>query len=283
MRPELLSGQAVVLRLPENEAKHIRSVLRLGAGDRVVVIDRNSGRAFEGEIEAADGGRLDVRLLAAKAGGAEGGPRIVAVLGYPKGPVADSAVEKLTELGVDRIVFFNAERTQGRISGEKLDDRMARWSRIADAAIKQSGERPSLHLDFMTDLTAVLKELNGRPPDSNIRLFCTAPKIGGNPGGTPQKSARPVTEPPENTAFFSISALLGLNGPLHLQKSAQIDEIYVLVGPEGGLSRDEIELLQSSGFKSVTLGRRTLRSETALTLVFGILTGWRSEQSYSAS
>lgn len=249
-----------VVPLAPGEVNHVTNVLRLKAGDPVILVDRESGIQFHGKLTDNASVQLESALE-----NFENRPRITAIIGYPKHAVADTAVEKLTELGIERIIFFNADRTQGQ-AGDRTD----RWQRIADAATKQSGARAAPKIETYTGIKPALKALENTDQIAICKLACMAPQDRAEGSSAGVATLR-------KTEAFPILSLFEDNSPLQLQKSLQTDEIYVLVGPEGGLSRDEIELLVGENFLPVTLGRRTLRTETALIVVFGIFAAWRSE------
>ncbi len=268
-------GPGPEIPIPPDQINHIRKVLRLEVGSSLAVVDRSTGVEFFGVVSSLEQGQEAIRLLRLSDRGSAGRPRITALIGCPKPAVADSAVEKLTEIGIDAVLFFDASRSQGRNNGEERGKRVDRWARIAEAAIKQSGARRATELAFLPGLAEAVAPADTNGEDTKVRLVCLAPVDLEQEGDSADK----LEKKPQPLPILS---LFQLNAPLCLQKSVQIDEIYVLVGPEGGLSREEIELLLDRGFTPVTLGQRTLRVETALILVFGILAAWRSGQSLSS-
>ncbi|MEX2394757.1 MAG: 16S rRNA (uracil(1498)-N(3))-methyltransferase [Actinomycetota bacterium] len=143
----------------------------------------------------------------------------------------DAVVEKATEVGVVRIVPFAAERSVVRFDEKKMSRSVDRWSAIARAAAKQS------------------------------------------------KAAR-IPEVALPGSIETFAQLLGLRIALHEASDRPLrdalppeppDELALLVGPEGGLSEREVNVLTDAGADVVTLGPRVLRTETAGTVAAAII------------
>jgi 16S rRNA (uracil1498-N3)-methyltransferase len=142
MRRFFINSQAVEaeqVTITGSDVRHIRDVLRLGAGDAVTVIDESAAE-YDVEIVETSGGRITGRIIATRRPTA---PAVELALfqGLPKGPKFDEVVEKATELGADRIAPVIMERTVAR--PHDAAKRLERWRRIAEAAAKQS-RRPTV-------------------------------------------------------------------------------------------------------------------------------------------
>src|SRR3954466_10369852 len=133
----LPAGEVVVL--DGTEGRHAVTVRRLRAGERGDLTD-GRGTLAEGVVAGADRDRLEVRVERRSVVPVPA-PRIVVVQALVKGDRSELAVELLTELGVDEIVPWEAERCVARWAGEKS---ARRWQAAADAAAKQArgGARP---------------------------------------------------------------------------------------------------------------------------------------------
>ncbi len=120
-----------VLRLSEEEGRHVYKVLRGRVGDGIEVVD-STGRLFVAELAAGrEATVLEERLVAA---GGEG--KVTLYQAVPKGRHMDLVVEKATELGAARVVPLSTERGVIRLS--EGDGKVRRWRRIAEAAARQS-------------------------------------------------------------------------------------------------------------------------------------------------
>lgn len=218
-----------------SDLAHVR-VLRLGAGDRLMVLD-GQGKAYLAVLEQT--GREDVSCLIVKelAVPASSALRVTLVQGMPKGDKMDLIIQKGTELGFDRLMALCSERVVVKLAGDKLSKRRERWQRIALEAAKQC-RRP--------DIPVICGPL------SWAEVLAALP---------PQAVSLMLWE--EETA-------VSLKGFLR-QRSAPPPETYVFIGPEGGFSRGEVEQAKLHGVRPVTLGPRILRTETAGLAVLAIL------------
>ncbi len=228
MRRFFISSQAITqdrAQLSGAEFHHLRHVLRLDRGVRVILYDE-SGATYHGEI-------LHIAPTYAEVGITQHAPaetrafHLTLAQSMLKGRKMDLVIEKATELGVHTIVPFVSAFTVARIPDGKRVERVARWQHLARAATKQSGGLPP--------------EI--RPPQSFPALLRSLPQ---NPG---------------KIIFSERERALHLRE--FAQDSAQFDALHILVGPEGGFAPEEIEQAQAAGFVSVSLGASVLRAETA--------------------
>jgi 16S rRNA (uracil1498-N3)-methyltransferase len=211
------------VELRGGDAHRLRVVLRAQAGGCVEIID-SSASTFEATIVSLDASVV-VRLDARQASTVKRGLEIVLAQAVPKGSKMDFVVEKATELGVARIVPLMTEHTLG---GAERDGKLARWRRLAEAAAKQCGR---------TTVPSV------EAPAAWADFVPAA--IAQSTLLVPWELAPPV---PLNTVLPSLIAGRA---------------VTVAIGPEGGLTHDEVEVARAAGAAVVSLGSRILRTETA--------------------
>jgi 16S rRNA (uracil1498-N3)-methyltransferase len=154
-----------------------------------------------------------------------GEPRIVVVQAIPKGDRGELAVEIMTEVGVDAVVAWQAERCVARWRGERAGKALARWRATAREAAKQSRR-------------AWIPEVTG-------------------PEAMPAITAR------VGAAAQAILLDLGAPTALHSLRPPGHGEILVIVGPEGGVSPAEADSLTRAGAVPARLGPTVLRSSSA--------------------
>lgn len=217
--------------LPEAAAHHALRVLRLGAGDPVILFD---GRGGEWQAELADGkvgaGRTALVVLKSFAAReAESPLALTLVQGLPGGDKMDWVVEKCTELGVAAVQPLAAKRSVLKLSGERLARRIAHWNQIAAAACEQCGRNHVPRVAPVVDLPHYLGQTLAPKQEQNALRLLLSPT-----GGVPLRS------------------LPAPAGP-----------VIALVGPEGGWEAAELQAAQLAGFQAVSLGPRVLRTETA--------------------
>jgi 16S rRNA (uracil1498-N3)-methyltransferase len=218
--------------LAQDDARKARVVLRLRDGDRVEIADSGS-QAFVASV--AIRGDAVVATLAEAIPDARGETlRVDVAQAVPKGSKMDFVVEKLTELGVARILPFVSERCVARDAGAP---RVERWRRLARAAALQCGRREIPEVAQPSGFDELLARFAGY--DLILFAWELAPD-------------RPLRE--------TLPALL-----------AGATRVLAVVGPEGGFSHDEAERAQAAGARQVRLGRRILRTETAALALVAVL------------
>lgn len=207
-------------------------VLRCRVGDRLQATDGRGGR-FILEVEGIGTDRLVAGVHSAEQAPASGQPNLHLLQCLPKGPKMDQIVRQATEAGVWRIVPLLSRYAVPRLkdAGEAAR-KQERWRRIAREALQQSGA-PRLP---EIDPPAALADFIGREELSGTRIFL-------HPGPPQQGSAA--------------------SGSLHALLAGAEGAVFLLVGPEGGLAPEEVDLLLGKGFDPVRVQGPILRSETA--------------------
>jgi len=235
------------LTLPPTAARHVQ-VLRLQPGGAITLFD---GRGGEYAATVTRMGRSDVDVEVGAHDPAEReAPRAVhLVVGMPANERMDWLVEKATELGAASIQPIAAARSVLKLSGERATKRQAHWQAIAVSACEQCGRNrvPTVHAPLA--LGDWLR--GGSPADADTGAQAADPRTGTRL----LLSLRPGSLPLREAA--------GAAGP-----------VWVLHGPEGGLTAQEEDAALAQGFAPASLGARVLRAETASVaalsqLVFG--------------
>jgi 16S rRNA (uracil1498-N3)-methyltransferase len=222
--PERFEGGRALLT---PEARHyLADVLRLGGGDAVEVFD-GRGAAWDARIAPA----YEALVLGARREERRAGAPVWLLFALAKGEKTDLVVQKATELGAERIVAFQAERSVVRLDAERGEDRGRRWRRIAEEAARQCGRADVPDVPPPLGLARALGEL---PPGFVPVVF--------HPGAPP------------------IAAL-----------AAGAAGFAAIVGPEGGLTGAELDACDAAGAKRASLGPRVLRAETAAIVSVALL------------
>lgn len=159
-------------------------------------------------------------------------PGITIVQGLPKAEKLEWVLQKGTELGAAAFAPVFTERCVVKPSGRE-DAKVQRWQKIAEEAARQSGR---------ADVPTVLPP---RPLLDAVRALAPGTR---------------VLVLDEEEEERSLSSAAGEGGPLAL-----------VIGPEGGLARSEVQALAALGALGVTLGRRVLRTETAALAALAVL------------
>ena len=216
-----LGGDVIVLAGPEG--RHAATVRRIRPGERADVTDGN-GLLAECVVTAAAGSQVELRVQARREVPAPE-PRIAAVQAIAKGDRAELAVETMTEVGVDVIVPWEAERCVARWPADRAAKSLGRWRLAAREASKQARR-------------ARVPEVTGAASSADVaaRLADATCAIVLEPGATQALSRLPVP----------------VSG-----------DIVLVVGPEGGISPAEMAAFAAAGAIPARLGDSVLRTSTA--------------------
>ena len=222
---QLAAAAAGLVPLTAAQQRYLGSVLRLRPGDSVEAFD-GTGATFRSLLEAGEGGALALHL----------GPRAEAPAGaldvwlaqaLVKADKFELVLQKATELGASRVLPFAASRSVVKLDDQRGSAKVERWRKIAQEAARQCGRADVPAVDRPLRLGELL-EIAGRVP--------------GRRGL--------VLDPGERSLRLSAAA----RGAV---------ELLLVVGPEGGLSAEELAACESGGLLGVTLGPLVLRTETA--------------------
>ncbi|MCW2775164.1 MAG: Ribosomal small subunit methyltransferase [Nocardioides sp.] len=206
-----------------DEAHHAVAVRRLRVGERVVLTD-GAGTSVVGDV-ASTGKRVFAVTVASVTSVEPAQPSVVVVQAVPKGDRGELAVEVLTEVGVAGIVPWSASRSVAVWKGERATKALARWRSTAREAAKQARRSWFPEVAELASTSDVVALLAG--VDLAVVLH--------------EEASIPL-------ASFEVP---------------DVGRIVVVVGPEGGLSPDEIEAFVAAGAVSVRLGAEVLRTSTA--------------------
>ncbi|MBW1981942.1 MAG: 16S rRNA (uracil(1498)-N(3))-methyltransferase [Deltaproteobacteria bacterium] len=216
-------------------ARYLSRVLRLQPGQRLVLFD-GSGREFPAEILDIRKKQVRVRLEEGVWVDRESPLALWLVLGISRPATMDLAMQKATELGATGIAPAATARSQNWLPGGGKMSRTSRWQRIAAQAARQCGRNRVPEILPPASFTAALERFD----DSWFKLI-----------------------------FWEHEVEQGLKEML--RTAGKVRQVCACIGPEGGFTGEEIEEAASRGFQQASLGRRILRTETAVITVLSLL------------
>ena len=225
--------QDKIILSDKKHVHHLRDVLRLKAGDRVIIFD-NKGNECTVVVEELSSRTQRVTFLVKdrhKVTPHLKRIKITVACAMPKKSKMDDIVDKLTQLGIDRIIPLETERVIIRLDKQKKILRQRRWKKIALSASQQSGRCNIPIVDPVKDIDEVLS-------DSKVYDLKIIPTLLEG-----QKSLKEI--------FIQ----------------ANPKNVLVLIGPEGDFTQKEINLAKKQGCLPVSLGDLVLRVETAAVAV----------------
>lgn len=238
--PELVedAGPGKALVLDGPEGRHAATVRRIGPGEQVLVTDGRGLRATCDVVEASKG-ELRLQVVEARRE-PEPSPRLVLVQALAKGDRDDQAVEAATELGADEIVPWQATRCIVQWRGERGDKARRKWESTVVAASKQSRRSRVPVVAGLVSTPALL---------SRVKAAAAAYVLHEDATNTLAAQAIPTD-----------------------------GDVLCIVGPEGGITAEEVAALESAGAVTVRLGHTVLRSSSAGPAALAVLSAagrWR--------
>lgn len=230
--PENIKDKKITI-VDKKEIHHIIDVLRQGMGSKIFIFD-GKGNEYAGTIQEIL--KEKISIIIDKKMEIKNKPyQITLACAIPKKAKFDFIVEKATELGVDKIIPLETERTEVKIDKEKMLLKVNHWQQIAINASEQSQRSLIPQHDQVRQFNEVITEVNKYD-------LAIMPTLEGD--------------------RISISDVLsGFKGK----------SIIVFIGPEGDFSLEEVASAKKLGCKLVTLGENVLKVDTAAISVVAIL------------
>ena len=219
------------------DVNHITNVLRLNIDDEINICNKETGDNYLAKIIKEDKEKIVCQVLE-KSKTEEDGTKITIFQGLPKADKMELIIQKCTELGVSKITPVQMDRSIVKFDAKNEIKKIERWQKIAEAASKQCKRNSICKINSITNIKNICNTIK----DYDILLV-----------------------PYENEKNNSFKGIL---------KTLKGDnlKIAILIGPEGGFSLQEIELLRNNGANIITLGKRILRTETvAIAMVSSIM------------
>lgn len=226
------------LTITGEDYNHMKNVLRLKIGEQVLISD-GADKEYNCEITGYNTEEECVYLdiLDISGNSRELPAKITLFQGYPKGDKLETIIQKAVELGAFEIVPVMMKRSIVKLDSKKADKKVERFNSIALSAAKQAkrGIIPAVK-PVMTMKEAVSYAKN---------MDC-------------------ILLPYENAEGMEESKAV-------LKEAKSKQQIAVFIGPEGGFEPSEIEMVEAIGGKTITLGHRILRTETAGMTILSLL------------
>lgn len=218
------------VELEQSDYHHIKNVMRYKNNDNIEVVFNN--KLFIATI--LDIQNYDIKIIEEKEDNNELPVDLCVAVGLVKEQKMDLILQKLTELGVKRIIPIKMSRSIVNLDDKKIDKKLLRWTTICKEASEQSKRNIIPIIDKPMTLNELLKI------EADIKL---------------------VASVKEDKNFIAN----------YLQSNKNYVKIIVVIGPEGGISYEEEEKLNKNNFISVSLGTTVLRVETAAIYVASVI------------
>lgn len=235
----------MAVELSGDEAHHLTCVMRHKPGSVVTLFDGN-GHEFLAEITAARKDRVTLQILETRVVDVEVQRQVTVAVSLPKGDRQKWLVEKLTELGCRRLIPLQTERGVAQCAGRVLE----RLRRRVIEATKQCNRSRLMQIS----------------PEQTM-ADCVAENVPAFSGDNSSDAAAWIAHPRSEGD-------LGQCDLSRLMRTALPQRVLVLIGPEGGFTRQEVEQAVALGVQSLDLGASIFRVETAAMMLTAILTAF---------
>lgn len=212
--------------IESSDVNHIKNVLRKNVGDILNVVSENV--IYKSEISEITQNQVVCKILD-KQEKKKSNVELTIFQGLAKADKIEYIIQKCTELGVSEIVPVEMKRCVVKLDDKDKLKKIDRWRKIAEVAAKQSLRNDILKVEKILSFSLLLEEIK------NYDLVILA-----------YEKEKSVTLK---------SVLKDIDN--------SISKIAVIIGPEGGIDEEEAEILINNNAKSITLGERILRTETA--------------------
>ena len=210
--------------IKDENFNHIKNVLRMKIDDELIVSCKETGNSFLCTISEISDNKIVCKIIEERES-TEPKVEVTLFQGIPKSDKMELIIQKTVEVGINKIYPVEMKFCIGKIKDNK---KITRWQTISEAAAKQSKRNiiPTIENPIsFKEMVEVLKEYD---------------------------LALVAYENEEKTNIKEV-----------LQQNPDAKKIAIIIGPEGGISKEEVESLVSNGTKEVSLGKRILRTETA--------------------
>ena len=212
------------------DVKHISSVLRMQKGEKILIGSKETLETYLTEIEQIEKEKVVVKIIEKHDTQTESNVEIDLYQGLPKADKMELIIQKTTEIGISKVIPVDMVRCIVKLNEKDAKKKIERWQKVAEGAAKQSKR-------------SKIPEIKNKIKIKDLENIIS------------QYDAFIVAYEEENE--------ITLKQELKKLREQEKYKIGILVGPEGGITKEEIEKLTSYNAKVVTLGKRILRTETA--------------------
>lgn len=218
-----------IIKITGEDVNHIANVLRKQIGDTLNICNTSTSDNFLCQIEKLNKEEIECKIIEKRQSETEPNTYITLFQGLPKAEKMDLIIQKCTEIGVSNFVPISMERCVVKLDNKAENKKIFRWQKIAETAAKQSGRDIIPKIENLINLKKVCNLIK----KYDIVLLA-------------------YENEKENTLKMALNTI----------RNKDNAKIGIIIGPEGGITTEEVKELVESGAITVTLGNRILRTET---------------------
>lgn len=225
-----------IIEIINEDVNHIKNVLRLEIDTLIQISDGEKN--YISKISKIEKEKIICEIVEEIENKNEASVKIDIFQGIPKSDKMEYIIQKCTELGVNEYFPVSMKRSIVKLSGKDEEKKILRWQKIAEGAAKQSGRDIIPKINNIKNIDNICKIIK------DYDIFIVA---------------------------YELEDKESLKRSLENLNKEKINKIAILIGPEGGIEEEEVELLKKNGAKVVSLGKRILRTETVALAVSSII------------
>ena len=219
------------------DVNHIKNVLRLNVDDYIQICNLDASVNYTCRISKISKEKIECNIFNQIESKAESNIHIHVFQGIPKSDKMELIIQKCVELGINELTPVEMKRCVVKIEEKSKNKKIDRWQKISEVAAKQCGR------DIVPKINNII----------NIKNICN------------------LTEEYDIVLLaYENEKINTLKNELSKVKNKNL-KIAIIIGPEGGLDKEEVEYLKENGAKVITLGKRILRTETVAFVLTSII------------
>ena len=213
------------------DVNHIKNVLRLKVDDNIQICNSDTAQNYTCGISKLNDNSIECIIYNKIESNSESDIDITIFQGIPKADKMELIIQKCVELGVNQITPVEMKRCIAKIEDKAKNKKIERWQKISEVAAKQCGR------DKLPKINNVI----------NVKNICNI-----------------ICEYDIVLLAYENEEINTLKNEIYKLKNIENKEIKIgiIIGPEGGLEKEEVDVLKGNGAKVITLGKRILRTET---------------------
>lgn len=220
------------------DVNHIKNVLRLGETQEIEVCNKDTNAVYRCKIENINDNEIKCSILYEEDINTESDIEIHIFQGLPKADKMELIIQKSVELGAKKVFPVTMKRCIVKFDEKTAQKKIARWQEISKTAAQQSKR------DMIPKIEQII----------NIDELCSM-----------------IHEYDLMLLAYEEEKEKYLKDEINTLKDIKNAKIGIIVGPEGGLEKEEVQKLEQNGAKVITLGKRILRTETVALVLTGII------------
>ncbi len=224
--------------IQNDDVNHIKNVLRAKVDDKIDICDYNTSKNYVCKIEEIEDKVIRCKIIEEIDSNVESEVKVSIFQGIPKADKMELVIQKSVELGAHDITPIEMKRCVVKLKEKDKTKKIQRWQKISEVAAKQSGR------DIIPRINNII----------NINKLCES-----------LEKYDLVLVAYENEKFNTLK-----NELIKIKNNKKV-KIAIIIGPEGGIDKSEIEQLEKYNAKIVTLGNRILRTETVALSMLSII------------